>query len=370
MDGRNARLRVSFFPAATAMCTCSDPNRDVTPYGNDHRSEYHKQGFVRLLFWNVHQRHSPRLFRRSGVCLIVCIFICIFPRHTIAQQQAEGGPSAPAFTEVKKDSAEEFPSSQPELEWHSMITNIPGDWERYIQRTFRPSNVEPMVGMVLLTGALAVTDQQTWTMSRSFYRGSATVKDVSDFFEYLGDGRPQFGLAGAFAAYGFAFGDHRALRTASEVVEAILACGTVVQVLKHVTGRESPFVSTRDGGRWDFFPNQIQYHKHVPHYDAYPSGHIATALATVTVVAENYPEWGWVKPIGYPIVALIGISMANTGIHWYSDYPLGLALGYAYGMLAAHPEGLPDEMRGDGPGLSFAPVISSSVSGISISYTF
>ena len=31
--------------------------------------------------------------------------------------------------------------------------------------------------------------------------------------------------------------------------------------------------------------------------------------------------------------------MVNIGIHWYSDYPLGLALGYTFGMIAAHPEG-------------------------------
>lgn len=352
------------------MYSCSDPNCDVTPHGTDNRSEYHKQGFSRLLFWTNGNRDSSGLFGRSGVPLIAITLFCAFLPCVEAQQQADGGPAAPVAASGKADSVEEAAYAQPELKWHSMFTNIPGDWERYIQKTFRPANVQPMVGMVLLTGALAVTDQQTWTMSHTFYKGSATVKGVSDFFEYLGDGRPQFGLAGAFAAYGFAFGDHRALRTASQVVEAILACGTVVQVLKHVTGRESPFVSTRDGGRWDFFPNQIQYHKHVPHYDAYPSGHIATALATVTVVAENYPEWEWVKPIGYPIVALIGISMANTGIHWYSDYPLGLALGYAYGMLAAHPEGLPDEVQKDGPGLSFAPMINASVSGISVSYTF
>jgi membrane-associated PAP2 superfamily phosphatase len=253
-----------------------------------------------------------------------------------------------------------------------MFVNIPRDWSRNYTLTFRGQNFPAMVGMTLLTGALVVTDNQTWQLSDRLYRNSSVARSTSDIFEYMGDGRPQFGLAGAFAVYGFVADDPRALRTASQTVEAILACGVVVQVLKHMTGRESPNVSTRPGGVWNFFPNQVEYHKHVPHYDAFPSGHIATALATVTVVVENYPEWTWVKPVGYSIVALIGISMANTGIHWYSDYPLGLALGYSFGMLAAHPEGLHEEKAEPGAPTGFvvSPIVSAERTGVSIALTF
>jgi membrane-associated PAP2 superfamily phosphatase len=254
--------------------------------------------------------------------------------------------------------------------WYTMFARIPGDIGRYARVTFRSDNISSMVGMAALTGGLIVTDPETWKMSDRFYTSSSFVKETSDFFEYLGDGRPQFGLAAAFAVYGLGFDDNRALTTASQLVEAILACGTVVQVLKHATGRESPLVSTRSGGRWVFFPNQIEYHKHVPHYDAYPSGHIATALATVTVVAENYPEWMWVRPVGYTIVALIGIGMGNTGIHWYSDYPLGLALGYAFGMIAAHPEELQGVHEEEGAKLTVAPIAMPQGAGIGVMMSF
>ncbi len=258
------------------------------------------------------------------------------------------------------------------LEWYTMFTRIPGDWARYSRQTFRSENIPAFVGMTALTGALVATDEETWQLSHRLYHNSSFAHSTSDFFEYLGDGRPQFGLAGAFALYGFAWSDHRALRTASQLVETILACGTVVQVLKHITGRQSPIVSTRPGGVWDLFPNQIQYHKHVPSYDAYPSGHIATAMATITVVEENYPEWTWLKPVGYTIVALIGISMGNTGIHWYSDYPLGIALGYSFGLLAAHPErALRDEAQQAGkPQVSFGPVITSGGAGVGVYVAF
>ncbi len=250
------------------------------------------------------------------------------------------------------------------LRWYSMFTNIPSDWTRFAERTFRSENLSGIVGMTVLTVGLIVADDETWTLSDRWYKGHTATAEVSDFFEYLGDGRPQFGLAAAFGAYGAIAGDIRALRTASQLVEVILACGTVVQVLKHVTGRESPFVSTVPGGRWDFFPNQIEYHKHVPRFDAFPSGHIATALATVTVIAENYPEWKWVRPVGYSICALIGISMANTGIHWYSDYPLGLFLGYTFGMIVSHPDGLEGERRAADSRVSIEP--SSTMNGPAI----
>ncbi len=251
-----------------------------------------------------------------------------------------------------------------------MFTNIPGDWARYGRSTFQLRSIPAIVGMTALTAMLVATDDETWRLSDRLYKSSSFAKETSDFFEYLGDGRPQFGLAAGFAVYGLAAGDKRAIRTGSQVVEAILACGVVVQVIKHTTGRESPIVSTAPGGIWVLFPNQIEYHKHVPQFDAYPSGHIATALATVTVVAENYPEWTWVRPVGYTIVGLIGVAMANTGIHWYSDYPLGLALGYSFGMLAAHPEGFENSLSSDSPSVSVAPLLTPQGTGVSLSINF
>lgn len=306
------------------------------------------------------------------VALGVSVVILLYPAVCAAQDVRCGDGEADRTQIGDVDSMQLSSRKQKALEWYSMLTNTPGDWTRYSRATFRSEKVPAVIGMAVLTAGLMLTDQKTWEMSDRWYKGSRPVQSVSDFFEYLGDGRPQFGLAAGFAVFGFVASDQRALRTGSQIVEAILACGIVVQVMKHTTGRESPDVATRDGGRWVFFPNQIEYHKHVPHYDAYPSGHIATALATVTVVAENYPEWKWVKPIGYPIVALIGIAMGNTGIHWYSDYPLGLALGYSFGMLAAHPEGLPEESEevGAGTQLSVSPMVSALGSGMTISFSF
>jgi membrane-associated phospholipid phosphatase len=231
----------------------------------------------------------------------------------------------------------------PPLRWYTPIANIPRDWGRWWNVSTRPDMVPTWLEISGLTALLVVTDDATYSPSERFYNSSPQAKKWSDFFAEFGDGRTQFMLAGAFGAYGLGLGDDRALRTGMQIVEVVFASGAVVQVLKHVTGRESPFVRTTPTGVWKPFPSQINYHRHVPQHDAFPSGHICTSLGTVIVIAENYPDTKWIRPVGYTLTALVGIGMANNGIHWYSDYPLGLFLGYTFGMLAAHPEGLDEE---------------------------
>ena len=121
--------------------------------------------------------------------------------------------------------------------------------------------------------------------------------------------------------------DNRAFRTASEITESLLAAGTFTQVLKHVTGRQTPSAATVPRGRWNWFPGLHDYNANVPGHDAFPSGHLAVALATVEVVALNYPERTFVRPVGYSLLTLLSVAMVNNGVHWASDYPMAIALG-------------------------------------------
>ena len=270
-----------------------------------------------------------------------------------------------------KDSTSDSTAQGSSLKWYSMITKIPGDWLTYYKQKIEPTSIPEFLSIGVLTAGLIVTDDATYEVSDQWYRNSKTVNDVSNFFVSLGDGKSQFALAGAFAAYGLVGDDQRALRTGSQIVQAVLASGAVVQLLKHVTGRESPFVRSSATGIWRFFPNQIDYLKHVPAYDAFPSGHICTALATVIVIAENYPETKWIRPVGYVISGLVGVGMVNRGIHWYSDYPLGLALGYAFGMIAAHPDGIAAGASDvSKTHVSIAPTMGEQSVGLSMSIVF
>jgi membrane-associated phospholipid phosphatase len=255
-----------------------------------------------------------------------------------------------------------------------MMTNIPGDWVGVGSAAFRPANLPLLGGIALATGALMVADHPAYSFSHDLYLNSPGVKFASNQIIRAGDGRYSLGLAAAFAVYGFAWSDQRALRTASNTVEALVASGIAVQVLKHIAGRESPQVVHNGTGKWRPFPSLAVYNRNQPRYYAFPSGHITTAMATVTVIAENYPEVGWIRPAGYGIVGLTAIGLVNKGWHWYSDFPMALALGYTFGHIAAHRDdpsvgdGLTDS--GEATALHVLPGAASGGAGVTLALTF
>ncbi len=222
-----------------------------------------------------------------------------------------------------------------------LITNLPMDW-----RDWAVDNIQlkywPQITLITVsTAAMIIYDNQLWTPVAKEYSTNKTFQTTSDLFVDVGDGRFQFGLAGAYAAYGFIAGDKRAIRTASQICEVILASGGVVQLLKHVTGRQSPIdITANPTGVWDWFPNQIKYLYHTSNYDAFPSGHLTTVLATLTVIANNYPEQAWIKPVGYAVCAGVSMGLVAQSIHWWSDFPLAVALGIGFGnLLSPNPDG-------------------------------
>ena len=250
--------------------------------------------------------------------------------------------------------------------WYSMFTELPHDWALGAGMSLKSESVPTLASIGILTFSLMRTDQQTWRGTRKLYRTSPTFQDASDYAVALGDGRLHIGIATAFAGYGRLFNDQKALRVASQTVEAFLATGITVQLLKRVTGRECPAVATtHETGRWKFFPHPRVYDKHPPSYYAFPSGHISTTMATLTVLAENYPQERWIKPVGYTLVGALGVGLVAKGMHWYSDLPMGVAIGYLFGRIAANPS-IPDLVKGvneKGVEISVTPVVDGQGGG-------
>jgi len=204
--------------------------------------------------------------------------------------------------------------------------------------------------------------------------------DVSTCMYFLGDGFTHLSIAGGFWVAGMIGKDFRARQTAGEIAESIIATGIVVQFLKHISGRESPFSADFVIGKWRPFPNQLEYAKHVPHYDAFPSGHLSTAMATVTVIAENYPEHRYIRPLGYSLMGALAFAMVNNGVHWFSDYPLALAMGYTFGKIAVERGRKVVEKKKDTDDSSpqhshrgkiiLLPQLSGSENGLTLLYSF
>jgi hypothetical protein len=147
----------------------------------------------------------------------------------------------------------------------------------------------------------------------------------------IGEGIPPLLIAGGLWGYGLTKKDNRAISTASQIVQATTAAGIMTQIFKRTTGRESPFRATRAGGAWRPFPKPSVYQNNVPMYDAFPSGHMGTLAATYVVLTENYPEKRWIRPVGISVMSLVGLAMINNDVHWASDYPLAIGMGYVFG---------------------------------------
>jgi membrane-associated phospholipid phosphatase len=238
--------------------------------------------------------------------------------------------------------------------WYDWIANVPRDYSLFYHRVFRQEAMPVITLVAASTAILWFYDEELlaagkkwgkmWSISQDdnmsivarvggFPIQMPTDKGTALYF--IGDGWTHASIAGMYLSYGGIFHEIRALHTASQLAEAILNTGISTQVLKHLTGRESPLVSTGKRGVWRMLPDQKKYHQHVSSYDAYPSGHVATAMATMTVMAGNYPEYALaIQLAGYPLITLLALQMLNNGVHWASDYPLGLALGYTFGRIA------------------------------------
>ncbi len=288
-------------------------------------------------------------------------------------QTDEAAPQAADTTTVVQTTGE-FSTRQRDHvpAWYEMFTRVPGDWVRFGDENSQASRIPAIVGLAGLTAALIVADQHSWHSTENICNRTQTSRDLMQSFAELGNGRTVLAVAGAFALVGWTIDDARAVRTASQLVESYLASGIAVQALKHLTGRERPERQSRPRGAWRFFPNQNEYHRSMPKFDAFPSGHTAGAMGMVTVLIENYPEVKWLRPVGYAAVGLVTVSLVSRGWHWYSDFPLALVLGYQFGRIAAHPG--PDEEEKTAqrttPTFSLSPSLRETGAGVMVSWTF
>jgi len=251
----------------------------------------------------------------------------------------------------RRDSVSAYVYTRPKP-FHA-VTDVPAALRATARASFRARHIPAMAAVAASTAALIATDEQVLEETRRLARRvdlppnhpSANLRlgplkqpfptTLGSGLYFLGDGMTSVFLASGFALRGSLADDARARRTASEVIEALLVSGTVTQVLKHVAGRQTPSEATIPRGRWRPFPKLGDYNANVPAYDAFPSGHLASTMATLTVVAMNYPEHKFIWPVSSAAMGLLSFAMVNNGVHWASDYPLALAIGSMVGKTVA-----------------------------------
>lgn len=242
-------------------------------------------------------------------------------------------------------------------EFWDMVTNLPEDWQTFSNENFRKENLGNILWLTALTGILVATDYESWKELERHHNNDSTIHNLNWHFVSIGDGYAQFVMAGMFGAVGGITKDKKALRTTSQIIEVIMSTAAVIQIMKHITGRESPFKATSRTGEWEPFPEQMRYHADIQKYDAVPSGHIATFYATFIVIQDNYPEQKWISWIGYPLTFFVSEGLVATGLHWWSDIPLGIAIGHSFAKIITRR----NEKRfgGETSNFDFGPVLVS-----------
>ena len=321
------------------------------------------------------------MIRRRALGVLLCA--CLFSALGAAAQE-----TAPAQAQRYGD----YYYGRPKI--YTFITQWPGDFVGFGRLVYQKEAI-PWIAATAGSTALLIwkdqylvdraynlgnrlsiphtTDQKTLfsipVMGDNFAFG--VPSDLGNGLYFIGDGWVQMGLAGGFLGFGLLDSNNRALQTSSEIVESLLTSGAVVQVLKHVTGREDPILATAPGGRWRFFPNQTDYHQHVPKYDAFPSGHLAAATAAFTVIEENYSEYWVLRPVGWTLLAVLGFQMMNNGVHWAGDYPLALALGWSFGHVAVQRgRTAAKPIAQTASALEFSPMLTEGGAGVMARFKF
>lgn len=271
---------------------------------------------------------------------LVFILILIFGINGVLKSQEESRNQNLQYYDVSDD----FQYAYPKPKVFDLFTNIPKNYVDLGKKVVKPNGLK-WLGITaiatalilpsdqdLLIGVQNVSDAVDLSQDHRYNKivgGVEYPTNVSAGFYHLGHGNVSLLFAAGFLTTGLIKKDYRAIHTSVEIGESILTLGVMTQGLKRVFGRQSPNRATVDGGEWNFFPNLKEYMKNTPNYDAFPSGHMATLTSTVTVIAKNYPEIKWIKPVGYTMMGLLGFEMVNSGVHWAADYPLGILIGYS-----------------------------------------
>jgi len=236
------------------------------------------------------------------------------------------------------------------------ITDLPKDAAGIAVTAIRHKSINSLLiiggsTLLLLPADQAITDgirdfsgnihfhaEEEYTDIINLKAGSTNIsilkapKNLNTALYQIGQGFPSLLIGAGLFTYGKIKRDYRALSTANQLAESFILLGVSTQLLKRISGRQSPSNATAAGGKWHLLPSFKKFQNNTPNYDAFPSGHLATLMSTVTILAENYPEKKYIKPAGYSIIGLVGLAMINNNVHWISDYPLAIGLGYLCAM--------------------------------------
>ena len=135
------------------------------------------------------------------------------------------------------------------------------------------------------------------------------------------------------------FKNEKGVQSSLLATQAMITSGVWVNLIKILTGRERPMAdyvySKTDAGMWygpfAKYDQDLALRKPITAFDAFPSGHTATAFSIATVFATQYKDKKAIPILCYTAASLVGISRLTEHEHWASDVFVGGLMGYLCG---------------------------------------
>jgi membrane-associated phospholipid phosphatase len=266
--------------------------------------------------------------------LLAFLLIILLQLNLISAQNCHQGDSVKNINFYRTDSIFSFRS--PKGYFPSLIHN-------FGEQAVAPVHFKTK--QWLMTGAAAGITAGLVLIDNDIDDWATVQKDTHKWVMAASPVITEFGSnAGIFSVAGFgllnaAFKNDKGVQTSLLASQAIITSGVWVQLIKHIACRERPFSayinSRQEGGHWyepfsqfdqDFIPK-----KPGSSFDAFPSGHTATAFSIATVFAMQYKDKPAIPIISFSAATLVGLSRLTEHEHWASDVFAGALIGYLCG---------------------------------------
>jgi len=218
-----------------------------------------------------------------------------------------------------------------------------GFWEEHKHIWLSGFNYEnhkiPLWCTAITTLALSAKDDEIYRTTKQFQNNHTFMDKPSEVITLLGDGYVDLSIIGLFYFKGKLWKDKRAEKTALLSFKGMLHTGIIVQVLKHISGRQRP---SAESGKDRWHGPSGAFKRYTPgrwaFYDAFPSGHTIAAWSLATVIAHQYSHIKVVPPVAYILATGAGLSRITEDAHWASDVFLGAVIGYEVTRQIIHAE--------------------------------
>ncbi len=271
------------------------------------------------------------ILRSLGLKLVICVFVCTATAS--AWELLEAVPDTADTRSVIEDSSgfdAGTVAHQPQF-----LRRLGEDFLLQATSPFSMNEKDAIsVGVGIgITFGLITIDEPIDRNIRSLATNHKAIRTTSPILTDFGG---TYGiLTGvAYAGYSVIWDDEDAKETSMLLTEALITSGVWTRLGKLIAGRERPSAayefSHLPGGRWSGLAGSIRKHSNetVSKYDAFPSGHTATAFAIATVFAKRYSESSYVPILSYSLATIVGLTRMIEHTHWASDVFAGACIGY------------------------------------------